>query len=165
MRDVIERFHTLDDTDSNTRLYALVDGLHYEACLGERIEPDVNKFALFQGTQDEALAYAGGWLFDLEGASAQLMAQLEHLEQTCPAVSWLFSKADMHGLGQLLQLRLNAHSPDGQAILLRIYDPRVLYNLFHIMDDQQRTQLCEHIDQWHFMHKGQRQSMTQNPTA
>jgi hypothetical protein len=165
MRDVVEQFHAHHEANPNTCLYALVDGLQYEACFGERIDPDPTKFSLFQGTQDEALAYAGGWLFDLAGASAQLMGQLAQLEKSKPAVSWLFSKADLHGLGQLLQLRLNAHSPDGQAILLRIYDPRVLYNLFHTLHEQQRTQLCEHIDQWHFMHKGQRQSMTQNPTA
>jgi Domain of unknown function (DUF4123) len=160
MRDVISQFQKLLEQKPHARLYALVDGLQYEQCFEQRIEQDSHKFPLFQGTQDEPLAHAGPWLFDLEGVQAELMAQLEKLEQSKPAVSWLFASADMHGLAQLLQLRLNLQLPDGQISLLRFYDPRVLYGICNSFTPEQMTQLCEHIEQWHFMYDGKRQVLT-----
>jgi hypothetical protein len=154
--DVQERFRQLSTHRSELRWYALVDGHQHEQHSGERIgqEPGVNR-ALFDGTDDEPLAHAGPWLFDLlrSPARARHFAQLE---AALPAVSWIFAAMDLEGLAQVLQLKLDATLPDGRTALVRIQDPRVLGNLFTVMDAEQRSLFLHLIEEWHFLYDGQR---------
>ncbi|WP_440965061.1 DUF4123 domain-containing protein [Massilia sp. GER05] len=113
---------------------------------------------IFLGTEDEPLAHAGPWLIDVVRAPDQLQS-LHDLEQALPSVSWLISAIDLEGLSQLLQLKLDAQLPDGRKVLLRFYDPRVLGNLMHTMNNAQRAEFVHLIDEWHFIHDGRRVCM------
>lgn len=84
------------------------------------------------------------------------MEELAALERAKPAVSWLITPIDLEGLAQLLQLRLDAELPDGRKALVRFYDPRVLGNLFKVMDGQQCAEFFQLIDEWHFLIDGRR---------
>jgi hypothetical protein len=156
MVDVIARFAELNAQQPELKLYVLIDGLAYEAHTGERLSsiPGVNR-ALFDGTPDEALAYAGPWLFQADQVEDQWSALLA-FEAVQPAVSWLIASLDMEGLAQVLQLRLNLTLPSGQTALLRLSDPRVLSNLFSIMTPEQKTAFFYLIEEWHFIQNGQR---------
>ena len=156
MLDVEERFQQLAAVRDELRLYALVDGHQYEAHKGERIvpRPGVNR-ALFHGTDDAPLAHAGPWLYDI-GKCPDLVAELADLEYNVPSVSWLITALDLEGLSQWLQLKLDAGLPNGKAALVRFYDPRVLGNLFSIMDVEQQASFFHLIDEWHFIYNGDR---------
>jgi hypothetical protein len=156
MDDIVERFLALQQADALVRLYALVDGFQYEQHTGERLhyQRNINR-PIFMGTEDEPLAHAGPWLIDTSRAPDQLQL-LNELEQALPSVSWLISPIDLEGLSQLLQLKLDAQLPDGRKVLLRFYDPRVLYNLWQTMNDEQRAEFVHLIDEWHFLHDGRR---------
>jgi len=63
---------------------------------------------------------------------------------------------NLEGLSQLLQLKLDAMLPGGKTALVRFYDPRVLGNLFAVMNEAQKAAFFGLIDEWHFMHEGRR---------
>jgi Domain of unknown function (DUF4123) len=154
--DVLDRYRQLLQQQTHLRLYALVDGLQYELANNARIEPDQGyNEALFNGTEDEPLAHAGPWLFDLTYNQIDL-PDLAQLELTNPAVSWLITPLDLPGLADVLRLKLHAELPNGDQALLRFYDPRVLVNLYNVMDAAQKTAFFQFIDEWHFSRNGQR---------
>lgn len=155
---VVERFKNLHAKNEALRFYALVDGYQYEMHTGNRLQhaPNINRPILF-GTEDEPLAHAGPWLIDVMKASSKIV-ELEELEQALPSISWLITPLDLEGLSQLMQLKLDAELPDGRIALLRFYDPRVLGNLYHTMDNEQRADFFYLIDEWHFIYNGQRVS-------
>jgi len=154
--DVHERFEQLSRRRSELRWYALVDGHQHEEHTGKRIvpEPGVNR-ALFDGTEDEPLAHAGPWLFDVSRQPERARG-LAEIEAALPSVSWIFAAMDLEGLAQVLQLKLGAKLPSGHAALVRIQDPRVLGNLFTVMDAEQRSLFLHLIEEWHFLYGGQR---------
>ena len=156
MVDVQDRFLQLLERRRELRLYALIDGYQYEQHCGQRIESHdgVNR-ALFAGTEDEPLAHAGPWLYDMDRCP-EAIEDLAALEQAKPAVSWIVTAIDLEGLAQLLQLRLDAELPDGRKALVRFYDPRVLGNLFKVMNAQQCAEFFQLIDEWHFLIDGRR---------
>lgn len=156
MINVIERFQILRQQQQMLNLYALVDGFQYEEHTGQRLQHrrGVNR-PILHGTEDEPLAHAGPWLIDVTRADEQV-PQLQALEQALPSMSWLITAIDLEGLSQLLQLRLEAELPGGRKALLRFYDPRVLGNLYHTMDAEQRAEFFHLIDEWHFIYNGQR---------
>ena len=155
MVNVLERFQNLQQQEATLSLYALVDGFQYEKHTGQRIQhiPGINR-PLMHGTEDQPLAHAGPWLFNIIDSAEQFHA-LQELEQALPSVSWLITSVDLEGLSQLLQLKLEAELPDGRKALLRFYDPRVLGNLYHTLDAGQRAQFFDLIDEWHFIYNGQ----------
>ncbi len=156
MLDIERRFLDLVETRRELRLYALVDGYQYEQHASERIASlaGINR-ALFDGTEDAPLSHAGPWVYDMSKCS-ELAPNLANLERALPAVSWLITALDLEGLSQLLQLKLDAALPGGKQALVRFYDPRVLGNLFTIMDAEQKAQFFYLIDEWHFIYNGQR---------
>ncbi|MDB0543333.1 DUF4123 domain-containing protein [Ralstonia solanacearum] len=154
--DVIERLGQLRAHDATLRLYGLVDGVQYETHRGARLSGKPGLASLFHGTADAALAHAGPWLIDVEIAGEAFTADLAELEHEAPAVSWLISQADLHGLAQLLQLQLDARLPDGRIALLRFWDPRVLASLVGVLSARQRDAFFAHIQEWHLLHYGRR---------
>ncbi len=154
--DVIERLAQLRADDPTLRLYALVDGVQYENHRSERLAGGPGMASLFAGTADAALAHAGPWLIDVEIAGEAFASDLAALEHEAPAVSWLISQADLHGLAQLLQLQLDARLPDGRVALLRFWDPRVLGSLVDVLSTRQRETLLAHIHEWHLLRDGRR---------
>lgn len=156
MLDVQSRLEELRDTMPALRLYALVDGVQYQAQLCKRLHPSIGLFPLFAQTRDAALSHAGPWLVDTAIADEATMAELSTLERNAPSLTWLIAPQDLEGLGQLLQLRLDVILPDGRSALLRFWDPRVLVNLARTLDASQREELFGHIHEWHLLHEGRR---------
>lgn len=162
MPRVIDRYRTLHIQQETLKLYALVDGYQFEQYSGERLSHQVGiNRPVLVGTEDEPLAHAGPWLIDITEAPEQA-EKLEILEQVKPSVSWIITSVDLEGLTQLMQLKLDVELPDRRTALLRFYDPRVLGNLYHTMDVEQRAEFFHLIDEWHFMYKGQRVATGRN---
>jgi hypothetical protein len=150
---VMDRFDTLKAERPHLQLCALVDGLVFEQVHGLRMEAGRGCVALFDGTDDEALAYAGPWAVNA-AEQRDLCKQLLAQEAAAPQVSWLIAGVPFDGLVQLLRLKLDVRLPDGSNGLLRFYDPRVLYSLATTLTDRQREEFFGHIHEWHFMHNG-----------
>lgn len=148
--DALERIRR---TNQYAHLFALVDGLQYEALYGQVLRSEQGT-ALFVGTADEPLAHAGPWLIDAE-AQMDLCAALADVESTMPVCSWLITSVPAPGLVQLLQNKLDMKLPDGRVALIRYCDPRVLRRLALTLRPDQRETFFEHIDEWHFMVDGQ----------
>lgn len=140
-------------TNQFAHIFALVDGLQYEALFGQVLRPEQG-VALFLGTPDEPLAHAGPWLIDVD-AQSTLCAALADVEASSPVCSWLITSVPLAGLAQLLQNKLDMKLPDGRVALIRYYDPRVLRRLALTLKPDQRETFFEHIDEWHFMVDGQ----------
>lgn len=153
--DVQDRFDQLQAVVPELRLYALVDGVQYQARFDKRLQTSTGLYALFAGTPDAALSHAGPWLIDVAMRN-DIFNELITLEVDKPSVSWLVGPQDLAGLAQLLQLRLGARLPDGRSVLLRFWDPRVLLVLVRTLDDEQRNEFFNHIHEWLFLHEGQR---------
>lgn len=151
--EVVERYGALRQTRPHLKLFALVDGVGFEQQRGERLQAAAGRYALFEGTPDAALASAGPWLVD--AAEEEELCGFLLATQSVPYVSWLMAEAPLHGLAQLLQLKLDAKLPDGGVALLRFYDPRVLKGLAVMLTPAQRREFFEHIVEWHFMCDGQ----------
>lgn len=150
-----ERYQALRSARPHLRLFALVDGLEYKRLHGAPLEAGPGLTALFEGTPDAALAPAGPWLADTD-QEQKLSKQLVETETKAPCVSWLLAEMPLHGLAQLLQLKLDVRLPDGSTALLRFYDPRVLESLALTLTPQQREEFFGHILEWHFMCDGKR---------
>lgn len=157
MLDIQERLAHLRERMPAMRLYALVDGVQYQAqfCVSF-VGVAGSAYSLFNGTDDAALSNAGPWLLDAESAPAPLLRELGRLERVAPAVTWLISPLTPEGLGQLLQLRLDVQLPDGRKALLRFWDPRVLLNLIELLSADQREEFFVHIHEWHLLQDGRR---------
>jgi hypothetical protein len=155
--DVWARFEGLRATRPELRLYALVDGFRYEEPEeGPTLEQGAATRALFVGTPDAALAFAGPWLVDIERVESELVKRLSALEQQAPAVTWLITPMGLEGLALLLQLKLDARLPDGRTALVRFWDPRILAVLAEQLGPGQREEFFGHITEWHLLHEGQR---------
>lgn len=135
------------------RLFALVDGLVFEKVHGEPMKRQHGCIALFDGTPDAPLAAAGPWLVDAE-LRPDLGERIQARQGDAPHVSWLLAELTAEGLAQLLQLRLDARAPSGDTVLLRFYDPRVLYGLATTLTPEQREEFFGYIFEWHFDHEG-----------
>ena len=153
---VKERFEHLHAAMPELRLYALVDGVQYQARFHKPLVAADGFFPLFAGTSDAALSHAGPWLVDIAASGEDVADDLVALERELPSLSWLIASQDLIGLAQLLQLRLEARLPDGRNALLRFWDPRVLAVLARTLDEDQRGGFFNYIHEWHLLLDGRR---------
>jgi Domain of unknown function (DUF4123) len=112
MLDVQSRLETLQVAMPTLRLYALVDGMQYQAQLSKLLQPASGLFPLFADTPDAALCHAGPWLVDAASADGSFVDELATLESEFPAMSWLISPVDLEGLSEAEK---NSSSPFQQA--------------------------------------------------
>lgn len=156
MHDMNVGMDQLRGAGSELNLFALVDGIQYEAKYGNFLQLDRTTLPLFAETQDAPLSHAGPWLINANEISAALYSELARLEEESPSLIWLITYQEISGLAQLLRLRLDVRLPDGRLALLRFWDPRVLINLAQNLDDGQREEFFGYITEWHMLHQGQR---------
>lgn len=156
MTYMLQRLDELRATHPELRLYALVDGAQYQLHRHTWLTAVPGKRALFEFTQDAALAHAGPWLMDIGLLGTAVADDLEQLESTAPAVTWLIAPQDLNGLAQILSLLIDARLPDGRIAMVRFWDPRVLAALAQVMDTNQREEYFSHIHEWHLLHNGRR---------
>lgn len=153
---IFQRKEQLQGRWRDVRLFALVDGLHYEEHLIERLEPRAGVFSLFEGGPEAALAHAGGWLIEPAAAGSLMQRDLLRLEQKAPAVCWFFSRFDVETLLPHLRRMLGLRLPDGREALLRFYDPRVLPSLLRVTHAGPKSNPFSFALEWHVWLDGQR---------
>lgn len=149
--DVSDRLQYLRQEHVGLSLYGLLDGAQYHEQTGKRFSPRLGATALFAGTADAALAFAGPWLIDAETAIPELIEELVGFERKADGVSWLIAHQDLNGLAQMLRLHLETELPDGRRALLRFWDPRILASLVKIFTPEQRREFFGHIFEWHLL--------------
>lgn len=154
--DIQQRLGQLRSTMPQLRLYALVDGFHYQAHYEKALKEDLHVCGLFLGTVDAHLAPSGPWLLDAEDAPADLHDNVTQLEARSPAVSWLISSMDLDEMAATLRARVQVMLPDGRQALLRLWDPRALANAARDFDEAQRSYLFDGITEWLFFMDGRR---------
>lgn len=153
--DILNHFAVLKKDSEYLNLYALVDGLAYEAHTSERIVAGFTHRSLFEGTPDAPLAHAGAWVVDVAKAPNQIPS-LGALEQALPAVAWLITAMDLDEIVQFLKLQQDMQTADGHVALLRIADPRVMVKLNQVMTIEQKQSFFGLIEEWHLFHDGKR---------
>ncbi|MDR5738070.1 DUF4123 domain-containing protein [Caballeronia sp. LZ016] len=154
-QDIQTRLSDLCKRHDNARLYALVDGIQYEREIGERLNAtNTGITALFAGTEDEPLAHAGPWL--VEVLTDECAATTARLEASRPSVVWLVCTDDAPTLAGKLRERLNAVQPDGQEVLLRYWDPRVLHGLAASLKGDASAQFFGAALEWFYLFNGER---------
>lgn len=126
-------------------------GAQYLARTGRQYTPNAAAVALFDGTPDAALAFAGPWLIDAASAASELIEEMVAFERASDGVSWLIAYQDRDGMAQLLRLHIEAELPDGRRALVRFWDTRVLASLTEVLDPDQRRGLFGHIFEWHLL--------------
>jgi hypothetical protein len=156
MFDVKKHLDRLHTDMPEVRLYALVDGVHYQSRFYKPLVDANGFFPLFAGTPDAALSHAGPWLVDISGEGRHVVNDLVTLELELPAVSWLTASQDLIGMAQLLQLRMDARLPDGRIALLRFWDPRVFAVVTRTLDERQREEFFHYIHEWYLLLDGRR---------
>lgn len=149
--DVFDRLDGLRDKFPGLILYCLVDGAQYLQRIGKQFTPSNGAVALFQGTPDAALAFAGPWLIEVGAVEATRVDELVEFERTSHGISWLITYQNLEGLSQLLRLFLDVELPDGRRALVRFWDTRVLANLAQVLDPIQRRELFGHVFEWHLL--------------
>jgi hypothetical protein len=157
--DVQSRLATLRVRHRQVRAYALVDGAQYELSTGQRMWPSSSTHALFLGTPESAILYAGPWLVETEAPLDEHMAPLTaapELETSAPVLTWLLASMPLRQLVLSLQERMNARLPDGRLALLRYWDPRILVSLLKAMTPTQRAHLLSPALEWQVISNGRR---------
>lgn len=149
--DVYDRLVSLREEFPALKLYCLVDGAQYLQRIGKHFAASANAVALFQGTPDAALAFAGPWLIDVGVDGEARVAELVELERASHGISWLIAYQDLEGLSQLLRLHLEVELPDGRRALVRFWDTRVLASLAQVLDRVQRREFFGHVFEWHLL--------------
>jgi hypothetical protein len=156
MHDMSARIAQLQSTSSELNLFALVDGIQYEAKYGHFLQSSRTLVPLFAETQDAALSHAGPWVVNANDVSSLLFSEITELEAEVPSLVWVITNQEINGLAQLLRLRLDVQLPDGRLALLRFWDPRVLINLTQTLNKRQLEEFFGYTSEWHLLHQGQR---------
>lgn len=147
------------------RVYALIDGIQYQQYTNSWIEPHEGAaIALFAGTQDEPLAHAGPWLMAPDHARQQGINLIE-MEHAAPGVLWLICWHDIDTQAEKLRARLNGKRPDGENVLVRFWDPRVIGPLYRNIAPQAREDYFGDAMAWHYMKDGKRLYINVNDHA
>lgn len=133
----------------SARLYAVVDALLLASCEpAPTLQRGPGALALFDGTNDAALAEHGPWLLHYEESPPELRSSLHGLAQGTVGMVWLISAHTPQLLADMLRERLGVRLPDGATALLRYYDARRLADIAEAMSAAQRAHLLAPALQW-----------------
>jgi len=133
-------------------LYALVDGLEYERLFRDEILKSDTILPLFIQPNNQDVAFAGPWLFNIEQLNDEWQERVIKLEQSYPSVSWLISSLSFDHLSNHLERKLHLTLEDNRYALLRYYDPRVLTRLPTVLTPAQFKLFTLQIDEWIYYH-------------
>lgn len=133
-----------------TYTYALLDCSAHEHAYRELTTrfADVQWRSLFDGTLEAHLVSAAPILIAASREHASLLRWLEQLEQASPSVSWISSIYALRVLAPMLTRRLQCEINDGQKVVLRFYDPRILLGLPSALTAQQKRYFFAPVLSW-----------------
>lgn len=77
---------------------------------------------------------------------------------------WWVTDADPGRVKMHIEQQMVQYTPDGRRMLLRYFDPRVLDQLVHILDDAQRYALMGPISQWGILDADRRIQCIERPS-
>ena len=78
----------------------------------------------------------------------ELVAWLAELERLAPSVSWIDSRYGLATLAPMLTRRLRCEIDNGQEVVLRFYDPRILLGLPSALTAQQKRYFFAPVTSW-----------------
>jgi hypothetical protein len=136
--------------DNPTHTYALLDCSAHDQALTELTArfPDAQWKSLFDGTPEEHLTAAAPLLIATSREHEELIKWLLKLEQAAPSVSWIGSPYTLPVLAPMLTRRLDCEIDDGQKVVMRFYDPRILLGLPSALDPQQKRYFFAPVSAW-----------------
>ncbi|GGY55856.1 DUF4123 domain-containing protein [Pseudoduganella albidiflava] len=115
------------------RAFALIDLAAHDGAFDGLVAqfPTVRWESLFANTPEAHLLSAAPLLIDLDPAqdNKALVSWLVSKERLSPSVTWIKSRFGLQALAAMLTRRLTCRINDGEEVLLRFYDPRVLLGL------------------------------------
>jgi hypothetical protein len=141
-------------TDSSivTNTFALIDfAVHDGAYDDLRTRfPVVRTGSLFEGTPEEHLASASPVLLDYgpHSDNTALRDWCMMLERTAPSVTWIESQYSLPVLRYMLACRMECTINEGQPVVLRFWDPRIVLGLPSALDPVQRCHFFAPVDTW-----------------
>lgn len=132
--------------------YALLDCAAYDDAYEEltRGFPLVRWQSLFAGTPEADLVSAAPLLIELgaDETGRHLRAMLLKFERMAPGVSWLESRYSLPVLAGMLTQRLPCQINDGESVLLRFFDPRILLGLPSALHADQKAWFFAPVQRW-----------------
>ncbi|WP_211468129.1 DUF4123 domain-containing protein [Collimonas silvisoli] len=129
--------------------YALLDGAQWpQAVASNPALVEVARIQLLDGTPEHEAAAYGPLLLDISPTQHKAAAYLAELQSKKASVIWLTASVSLAKLGEALQYRLYPTAPDGDALFLRFYDPRVLFDLETTLSTAQWTELLSPALSW-----------------
>lgn len=136
--------------ETQTYTYALLDCSAHDHALRDLKTrfADIRWQSLFDGTPEEHLEAAAPLLIATPRDNKELLAWLEQLEQAAPSVSWIGSPYALPVLAQMLTRRMECEINDGQQVVLRFYDPRILLGLPSALTSQQKRYFFAPVTSW-----------------
>jgi hypothetical protein len=136
--------------DNPTHTYALLDCSAHDHAWRELTTrfPDAQWKSLFDGTPEEHLVTAAPLLIATSRDNEALIKWLLQLEQAAPSVSWIGSPYTLPVLAPMLTRRLNCEIDDGQLVVMRFYDPRILLGLPSALDPRQKRYFFAPVSAW-----------------
>ena len=150
--------------EQQTYTYALLDCSAHEHAfrdLNPRF-PDVQWKSLFEGTPEAHLVSAAPILISASREQTALLNWLEQLERASPSVSWITSSYPLSTLAPMLTRRMQCEINDGQEVVLRFYDPRILLGLPSALTAQQKRYFFAPVSSWIAMEPRRRERYTIN---
>ena len=138
------------DQPTNTYTYALLDCSAHEHAHHELITrfAETQWRSLFDGTPEAHLVSAAPILIAATREHTSLIEWLEKLEQKSPSVSWISSLYALPALAPMLTRRMQCEINDGQKVVLRFYDPRILLGLPSALTAQQKRFFFAPVRSW-----------------
>ncbi len=104
--------------------------------------------SLFEGTPEQDLYSAAPLLIACTQDDRELVAWLVGLERLAPSVSWIDSPYGLETLAPMLTRRLACEIDDGQEVVLRFYDPRILLGLPSALTAEQKRYFFAPVTSW-----------------
>jgi|GEM_PF-447965 len=140
------------ETEHKPLTYALLDCASYDNAYDELRQrfSGVRWRSLFADTPEAALEASAPLLIDIGSAAdgIALRAWLLGLERSAPGVSWIDSDHSLPVLASMLAARLTCQIDEGQAAILRFYDPRILLGLPSALTPSQKAWFFAPVRRW-----------------
>jgi Domain of unknown function (DUF4123) len=139
-----------DCRSGRTKLWAIVDPASYPAAwleFGRVPDRSVVK-NLFEDTPQSQDQSVSPLLISFKEIASEIQPRLIEVAMEHPAVVWLASDLVPQRLAKALSRKFSAEIPERQPITLRYCDPRVLPELWRVLNAQQQALLAEGVQAW-----------------
>lgn len=150
--------------EQQTYTYALLDCSAHEHAFRDLTTrfPDLQWRSLFDGTPEARLVSAAPILISASREHTALITWLEQLELASPSVSWIVSSYPLSTLAPMLTRRMQCEINNGQEVVLRLYDPRILLGLPSALTAQQKRYFFAPVSSWIAMEPRRQERYTIN---